>query len=54
MAKENRNLPYTAAGLVRYYDQEASGKKIKPEYVVLFSVAAVGLEIALKFLLPVI
>ena len=54
MAKENRNLPYTAAGLVRYYDQESSGKKIKPEYIVAFSVGVVVLELALKFLLPVI
>ena len=54
MTKENRNLPYTAAGLVRYYDQESMGKKIKPEYVVAFSVGVVALELALKFLLPVI
>ena len=54
MAKENKNLPYTAAGLVRYYDQESSGKKFKPEYVVGFSVAVVAFELALKFLLPVV
>ena len=54
MSKERGNLPYTAAGLVRYYDQESSGKKIKPEYIVAFSVGVVVLELALKFLLPVI
>ena len=54
MAKENKNLPYTAAGLVRYYDQESMGKKIKPEYVIAFSIGIVVVELALKFVLPVV
>jgi len=44
-------MPMSGAGLVRYYDSESSGRKIKPEHVVAFSVVVIGLELAVKLLL---
>ncbi|MCK5039903.1 MAG: preprotein translocase subunit Sec61beta [Candidatus Aenigmarchaeota archaeon] len=47
MAKEKKQLPFSQAGLVNYTGDVKSGIKMKPEYVIIFAVILVFIEIAL-------
>jgi len=39
MAKKDKTyLPPTGAGLVRYFDEESTGPKLSPEYVIAITV----------------
>ncbi len=48
--KDNMRMPTGMAGLVRYGDEPKEGIKLKPEYVVAFTMGVIVLEVVLKFL----
>ena len=50
MAKEKSYLPQSTAGLIRYYDVEESGIKLKPEHVVWITIIFTALVLVLKFM----
>ena len=47
---EQHSLPQSTAGLIRYFDASKDAIKIKPEYVVGFSVVLVVAEVMLRLL----
>ncbi len=51
MAKEKMQAPSGMAGLVRYYDEDKSLVKMKPEHVIALCASLVVLEILLYMLL---
>ena len=50
MAEEKTYLPQSTAGLIRYYDVEETGIKLKPAHVVAISIFFASLVLVLKFL----
>jgi len=51
MAKQQQQAPQGMAGLVRYYDEDKSMIKMKPEHVVGLCAALVVVEMMLYMLL---
>jgi preprotein translocase subunit Sec61beta len=47
--KDQTRIPSGMAGIVRYSEEPKDTIKIKPEYVVYFTVALIALEVFLKF-----
>ena len=50
MPKEKTYMPQSTAGLIRYFDADEKGIKLKPESVIWITVAFVALVLVLKFL----
>ncbi|MFQ6009869.1 MAG: preprotein translocase subunit Sec61beta [Candidatus Aenigmatarchaeota archaeon] len=50
--KQRMQAPSGMAGLVRYYEEEKSLVKLRPEHVVAFCAALVILEIFLYLMFP--
>ena len=50
MAEKRQYAPMSTAGLIRYFDEEESQIRIKPEYVVYFSIGFAALVLILRFL----
>ena len=50
MAKEKSYLPQSTAGLIRYYDVEESGLRLKPQHVVIIAVMFTAMVLVLKFM----
>lgn len=48
--KDKSRLPSGMGGLVRYDEEVKETIKIKPEYVIYFTLTVIFLEIVLKFL----
>ncbi len=51
-SKKDKNkspMPASSAGLLRFFEDETQGIKIRPEIVVAFSVALVIVSILLRF-----
>ncbi len=44
--------PFTAAGLVRFYEEVEEGIKLKPEFVIFTAVAITVIVILLNVILP--
>jgi len=51
MAKEQMSAPSGMAGLVRYFDEDASIIKLKPKHVVEICIGLIAMEAALYLLL---
>ncbi|MFN6992428.1 MAG: preprotein translocase subunit Sec61beta [Fervidobacterium sp.] len=50
MAKKDQNrIPAGMAGIVRYGEEPKDTIKIKPEYVIYFTVGLIVLELILRF-----
>ena len=50
MAKKDEfRMPMGMGGLVRYGDEPKDAIKIKPEYVIAFSLAVIFIELMLRF-----
>ena len=50
-AKKDKNkapMPASSAGLLRFFEDETQGIKIRPEFVVFFSVALVIVAVFLR------
>lgn len=52
-AKKNAPLPASSAGLLRFFEDETKGVKVKPEIILGIAGALIGISIALKILIPV-
>lgn len=49
MPKEKSYMPQSTAGLIRYFDAEETGIKLKPEHIVWISVLFAVFALAMKF-----
>jgi len=55
-AKKDKNkapMPASSAGLLRFFEDETQGIKIRPEIVVALSVALVIVAVLLRLVIPV-
>ena len=50
MAKERSYLPQSTAGLIRYYDVEERGIRLKPEHVIWITILFTAFVIIMKFM----
>jgi preprotein translocase subunit Sec61beta len=50
--KKNNPLPASSAGLLRFFEDETEGVKIKPEIVLVTSMGLVATSIAINLLFP--
>jgi preprotein translocase subunit Sec61beta len=50
--KKQAPLPASSAGLLRFFEDETKGVKIRPEFVVAMSVALIVISILIRILLP--
>ena len=51
--KKNAPLPASSAGLLRFFEDETKGTKIKPEIVLGATGALIGISILIRILFPV-
>jgi preprotein translocase subunit Sec61beta len=51
--KKNAPLPASSAGLLRFFEDETKGVKIKPEIVLGATGALIGISILIRILFPV-
>jgi preprotein translocase subunit Sec61beta len=51
--KKNAPLPASSAGLLRFFEDETRGVKVKPEIVLAVTGAVIGASILIRILLPV-
>ncbi len=53
MAKKSKTGFQSAAGLIRYFEEEKTGVKIDPRFILVFTIITVVIITALKILYPV-
>jgi preprotein translocase subunit Sec61beta len=51
--KKNAPLPASSAGLLRFFEDETKGFKIKPEVVLGITGAVIGASMMIRILFPV-
>jgi preprotein translocase subunit Sec61beta len=51
-AKKNAPLPASSAGLLRFFEDETKGIKVKPEIILGVSGALIAISVAIKILFP--
>jgi len=51
--KKNAPLPASSAGLLRFFEDETKGIKIKPEIVLALTGAMIGASILIRIIFPV-
>lgn len=51
--KKNAPLPASSAGLLRFFEDETRGVKVKPEIVLAVTGAVIGASILIRVLFPV-
>jgi len=51
--KEKAPMPAASAGLLRFFEEETEGIKIRPEILVIFAVTLVVISILAKIFFPV-
>ena len=51
--KKNAPLPASSAGLLRFFEDETKGIKVKPEIILGIAGALIAISIAIKILIPV-
>jgi preprotein translocase subunit Sec61beta len=51
-SKKSAPLPASSAGLLRFFEDETKGVKIRPEIVLVASAALIGVSILIKILFP--
>ena len=52
--RKSAPLPASSAGLLRFFEDETKGYKIKPEYAFAFGAALIGISILIKLLFPIV
>jgi preprotein translocase subunit Sec61beta len=52
MSGKNKQLPASSAGLLRFFEDETEGVKIKPEIVLIASMGLVLTSIAINQIFP--
>ncbi len=48
--REGGALPPTGAGLIRYFDEDTKGFKLKPTYVVIVAIGVIVFELILRLI----
>lgn len=48
MRRREERMPPTGAGLIRYFKEEGSGRKISPKTILVFTVAIIVFEVFLR------
>jgi preprotein translocase subunit Sec61beta len=51
--KKNAPLPASSAGLLRFFEDETKGFKIRPEFMLGITGAVIGVSIMIRILFPV-
>jgi preprotein translocase subunit Sec61beta len=51
--KKNAPLPASSAGLLRFFEDETKGIKIKPEIILGITGAIIGISILIRIIFPV-
>ena len=51
--KKNAPLPASSAGLLRFFEDETRGVKVKPELVLGLAGGRIGISILIRILFPV-
>ena len=51
--KKNAPLPASSAGLLRFFEDETRGYKVKPEIILGVTGAVIGLSILIRIIFPV-
>jgi len=51
--KEKAPMPAASAGLLRFFEEETEGVKIRPEILVIFAVTLIILSVLAKLFFPV-
>ena len=51
--KDKAPMPAASAGLLRFFEEETEGVKIRPEVLVIFAVALVVISVLAKIFFPV-
>ena len=51
--KESSPMPAASAGLLRFFEEETEGIKIRPELLVVFAVALIVVSVLAKAFFPV-
>jgi preprotein translocase subunit Sec61beta len=50
--KDNAPMPAASAGLLRFFEEETEGIKIRPELLVVFAVALVVISVLARVFFP--
>lgn len=51
--KKNAPLPASSAGLLRFFEDETKGIKVKPEIILAITGALIGISIMIRVVFPV-
>ena len=51
--KDTAPMPAASAGLLRFFEEETEGVKIRPEILVIFAVSLVVISVLAKLFFPV-
>jgi len=51
--KDTAPMPAASAGLLRFFEEETEGVKIRPELLVIFSVTLIVISVLAKVFFPV-
>jgi preprotein translocase subunit Sec61beta len=51
--KKNAPLPASSAGLLRFFEDETKGFKVKPEIVLGITGALIGVSLLIRIMFPV-
>jgi preprotein translocase subunit Sec61beta len=52
--KKNAPLPASSAGLLRFFEDETRGVKVKPEIVLAVTGGLIGISVLIRILFPVL
>jgi preprotein translocase subunit Sec61beta len=52
--KKNAPLPASSAGLLRFFEDETRGVKVKPEVVLAITGGVIGISVLIRILFPVL
>jgi len=52
--KKNAPLPASSAGLLRFFEDETRGVKVKPEIVLAITGGLIGISVLIRILFPVL
>ncbi|MFN4133021.1 MAG: preprotein translocase subunit Sec61beta [Candidatus Hadarchaeales archaeon] len=54
MRRERERMPASGAGLMRYFEEEGSGRKVSPKLMLYFIIGVIIFEILLRFIGPTV
>jgi len=51
--KRRSNMPASSAGLLRFFEDETHGIKVRPEIVIILSIAVTVIVLLLRIIIPI-